>query len=83
MTQTNEEVADVHAYTRLDEEQKSEHASTTQSVPLPNQNAEVAADDFDRQFFQNNKKLKLTKDQRRALKFAAKQGLDIDQIEDI
>ena len=83
MTQTNEEVADVHAYTRLDEEQKSEHTSTTQSVPLPNQNAEVAADDFDRQFFQNNKKLKLTKDQRRALKFAAKQGLDIDQIEDI
>ena len=41
------------------------------------------ADDFDRQFFQKQKKVKLTKDQKRALKFAAKQGVDLGSVGDL
>ena len=41
------------------------------------------ADDFDRQFFAKKEKVKLTKDQKRQLKFMLKRGDNVEEVEDL
>lgn len=43
----------------------------------------VSVDDFDKQFFQKATKLKLNKGEKRALKFALKKGLDVNEVPDL
>ena len=64
------------AYERI-EETKSDIASVQTRIALDE------ADEFDRQFFQAQGKLKLTKDQKRQLKFMMKNGADISSIADL
>jgi len=40
-------------------------------------------DNFDKFYFQNQKKVKLNKGEKRALKFALQKGVSIDEIEDL
>lgn len=51
---------------------------------LRHEETKASVDDFDKQFFQNNGgKIKLNKGEKRALKFALKRGLDVNQVEDL
>ena len=67
-----------------DSEASTEEIMTTMNSELKKEETKTAVDDFDKQFFQGNGgKIKLNKGEKRALKFALKRGLDINEVPDL
>jgi len=57
---------------------------TTMNSERGREETKASVDDFDKQFFQNSSgKIKLNKGEKRALKFAIKRGLDVNQVDDL
>ena len=67
-----------------DSEASTEEIMTTMNSESKKEETKTAVDDFDKQFFQGNGgKIKLNKGEKRALKFALKRGLDINEVPDL
>ena len=65
------------------EEEKDADETQITTTTAPVQATEFLADNFDKFYFQNNKKLKLNKGEKRALKFAIQKGASVDEIDDL
>jgi len=67
-----------------DSEASTEEIMTTMNSELKKEETKAEVDNFDKQFFQGDSgKIKLNKGEKRALKFALKRGLDINQVGDL
>jgi len=80
----DEEVKEAAAVEDADT-QNSSQAAKDVVAPTPGSSAyEAVEDDFDNQFFgKKQKKFKLNKGEKRALKFAVKKGANIDEVDDL
>lgn len=88
------DVANARNYEEIKEEgSDNEDASDSEQITTTTQPAEESkitevsekphVDDFDKEYFAKDQKIKLNKGEKRTLKFALKRGLDVNEIEDL